>query len=69
MSYIPGMTDDILNSTTHGVHPIDEGRNTGEDGGLPGVVTSQTRHKAGNAVHGVLSTKFAVQRATGVTLK
>lgn len=54
-----------LQSSPHdGVHPFDEGRNTGEDGGLPGVVTSQTRHKAGNAVNGVLSTKFAVQRAT-----
>ena len=55
---------DTLNLNTHGVDPVDVGRNTGEDGGLLGVVTSVTRHKAGDSVHVVLSVNKAVQRAT-----
>ena len=58
-----------MTDNTNRVHPIDVGRDAGEDGGLLGIVTSITRHKAGNAVDVVLSINKAVQRATRVALR
>ena len=56
-------------SNTDRVHPLDVGRDAGEDGGLLGRVASHTRHKAGNTVDVVLSINKAVQGAARVALR
>lgn len=57
-----------IHINTDRVHPVDVGRDTGEDGGFLGSVAPISRHKAGNTMDVVFSINKAVQRATRVTL-